>query len=417
MQSMLVKETLDEGGMNSANAGGAVQVAQAEVRVKMRDLIFVSLEDWDDVWRRNQFVCAALARRFPEIKILFVGLPRNVTNDLRRGNLGALRREATRQLTDYPNITVTHALKLFPDSIPAGRLINQAMARKHVRETAAKLGMKNPLLWLNPHSAVHMTGTMNERAVIYDITDDWAMAPSFSERDRKLIVEQDRELCQRADLVIVCSESLEASRRGRCKDLLLLQNGVDNARYAGIPEIPLRGKWPAPVLGYTGTIHGDRFDVDLVSALAAAFPEGSVVLVGPDHLKPDEKEKLSAHRNVHITGPIAYPQIPAVMSHFDVCIVPHVETKFTNSLNPLKLWEYLASGKPVVSTNVAGFSNYPQFCRIASGAGPFAEACREALQESGVRRGARRAEARKHGWEQRVDVLLETLSSKGLIQT
>jgi len=56
----------------------------------MRDLIFVSLEDWDEVWRRNQFLCAALARRFPEMKILFVGLPRNVSHGLRHGKLAEL---------------------------------------------------------------------------------------------------------------------------------------------------------------------------------------------------------------------------------------------------------------------------------------------------------------------------------------
>src|ERR1700678_3099611 len=173
MRRMLVKLTSDEAMVDGVARPGE----RIGGGVKMRDLIFVSLEDWDDVWRRNQFLCAALARRFPEIKILFVGLPRNVSNDLRRGNLRALRNEATTRLADFPNITVTHALKLLPDSINAGRSINQAMVRNHVRHTAEKLGMRNPLLWLNPHSAVHMAGTMNERAVIYDITDDWAMAP------------------------------------------------------------------------------------------------------------------------------------------------------------------------------------------------------------------------------------------------
>lgn len=414
---MLVKPSLDEGGAEGGEQRGATQAREIGNGVKMRDLIFVSLEDWDDVWRRNQFLCAALAGRFPEIKILFVGLPRNVSNNIRRGDFAALGREATTRLADYPNITVTHALKLLPDSITAGRLINEAAARKHVRGMAARLGMQSPLLWLNPYSAAHMPGRMNERAVIYDITDDWPAAPSFSERERKLITEQDRNLCEHADLVIVCSESLEASRRGHSRDVLLLPNGVDYERYSGIPESTQPGEWPGPVFGYTGTIHGDRFDVELAAGLAAAFPEGSVVLVGPDYLKAAEKEKLANYRNIHITGAVPHARIPEVMGQFDVCIVPHVETKFTNSLNPLKLWEYLASGKPVVSTNVAGFNSYPQFCRIASGVGAFTEACRQALQEKGARRAARRAEARKHGWEQRVDVLLETLSSKGLIQS
>jgi len=380
----------------------------------MRDLIFVSLENWDDVWRRNQFICAALVRRFPDIKILFVGLPLNISHNLRHGNLLGSENKGTRRLPDFPNITVTHALKLFPDSLAAGRCFNEGMARRHVRRVARGLGVSDPILWLNPHSAVHMAGAMKERAVIYDITDDWAMAPSFSDRDRELIIEQDRALCRRADLVIVCSEALETSRRGRCKQLLLLPNGVDHERYAGIPDATGRGRWPRPVFGYTGTLHGDRFDVDLAAGVASAFPEGSVVLVGPDHLTGAEKQKLAACSNIHINGPVPYPKIPEIMAHFDVCIVPHVESKFTNSLNPLKLWEYLASGKPVVSTNVAGFSDYPQFCRIASGADPFVRECRAALQENGAQRAARREEARKHSWDQRVDALLDTLSSQGL---
>jgi glycosyltransferase involved in cell wall biosynthesis len=383
----------------------------------MRDLIFVSLEDWDDVWRRNQFLCATLARRFPDNQILFVGLPRNVTNDLRHGNLRAFRTAATTRLPDFPNITVTHALKLLPDTLTAGRRINEAMARRHVRSVARGLGMRDPLLWLNPHSALHMAGAMNEKAVIYDITDDWAMAPSFSEDERKRIVQQDRDLCHRADLVVVCSDALESSRRGRCRQLLHLPNGVDLARYTAIPDKASSGSRPHPVFGYTGTIHPDRFDVDLVAALARAFPGGSIVLVGPNHLTRADEEKLASHGNIHITGAVPYARIPDVMSEFDVCIVPHVESKFTNSLNPLKLWEYLASGKPVVSTNVAGFAAYPQFCRIATGQDAFVQACREALGENGAYRAGRRAEAARHSWDQRVDTLLQSLASQGLIQS
>jgi len=381
----------------------------------MRDLIFVSLEDWDDVWRRNQFLCSSLARRFPEIKILFVGLPRNVSNDLRHRKLRAFRSMATWTLPKFPNITVTHALKLFPDSIAAGRWLNESMARRHIRRVTQNLGMTAPLLWLNPHSAVHMAGAMGENAVIYDITDDWAEAPSFSQRERKLIAEQDRALCRRADLVVVCSDALEASRRGNCKALLHLPNGVDNGRYETIPDRPQAGRWSGPVFGYTGTIHADRFDVDLVAGLAASFAEGSIVLVGPDHLTRAEKGRLAAHRNIHITGPLPNAQIPGVMAQFDVCIVPHVETAFTNSLNPLKLWEYLASGKPIVSTNVAGFRNYPFLCHIASGVEAFTQACRKALVENGMHCAERREEARKHSWTRRIDALLDTMRTTGLI--
>ena len=72
---------------------------------------------------------------------------------------------------------------------------------------------------------------MNERAVVYDITDDWTVAASFSDSERALIVQQDRELCRRADLTIVCSQSLYDSRRDVARRILLLPNGVDAAHY------------------------------------------------------------------------------------------------------------------------------------------------------------------------------------------
>ena len=381
----------------------------------MRDLIFVSLEDWDDVWRRNQFVCAALARRFPKMKILFVGLPRNVTNDLRRGKLDALTAKATWKVPGFPNIIVTHALKLCPDTLTLGRRINEWMARRLIRAVARTLHLENPILWLNPHSALHMAGKMGERAVVYDITDDWAEAPSFASWERKLIASQDRALCGRADLVIVCSEALEASRRPHCRRLLLLPNGVDCEHYAAIADRPEPPRWPRPVLGYTGTIHGDRFDVDLLAGVARAFAGGSVVLVGPDHLTAAEKGRLAGLKNIHLTGPVPYRCIPEMMAEFDLCMVPHVENSFTNSLNPLKLWEYLAAGKPIVSTNVAGFRDYPALCRIGSGVDEFVAACRAALAENGERTAERRAEAAKHSWDQRIDTLLQCLGSAGLI--
>src|SRR5690242_17108030 len=137
----------------------------------MHDIIFVSMENWDEIWRRNQFLCAGLARRYPDRNILFVGPPRDLSNQLRRGRLH-LRDQATCRLADFPNITTTRPLKLLPNTLTAGRRINEIMERAHIRRQARHLGMRSPILWLNPHYAVHMAGRMEERAVLYDITDD-----------------------------------------------------------------------------------------------------------------------------------------------------------------------------------------------------------------------------------------------------
>ena len=96
-----------------------------------------------------------------------------------------------------------------------------------------RLGLRNPVLWLNPHDAVHLAGRLDERAVIYDITDDWSELTQ-SAALRQLTIAQDAELCRRADAVIVCSEKLLEKKRPLARNLHLVPNGVDAAHYARV---------------------------------------------------------------------------------------------------------------------------------------------------------------------------------------
>jgi glycosyltransferase involved in cell wall biosynthesis len=93
------------------------------------------------------------------------------------------------------------------------------------------------------------------------------------------------------------------------------------------------------------------------------------------------------------------------MRAIDVCVVPHRMTAFTESLNPIKLWEYLAVGKPIVSTDVAGFRDYSHLVRIARTANEFVAAMTEAQAEGLSRVEERRAVAREHSWRRRVDAI------------
>ena len=136
-------------------------------------LIFVSLEDWDEIWRRNQFICTGLARKAAGRRILFVGLSRNLLRCLARGDWRALLKNPTWSVPEYPNITVTTALRVMPERYAWGRRCNERLLRAHVRKVAAALGLRQPVLWLNPHTAVHMVGRMAEAGSLYDITDDW----------------------------------------------------------------------------------------------------------------------------------------------------------------------------------------------------------------------------------------------------
>lgn len=386
------------------------------------DLIFASMEDWDEVWRRNQFLVDGLARRHPDARVLFVGLPRDLSHDLRRARVcGGGRQPATRPAPAPENVTVTRPLKLFPNSLAAGRVANRWLFRVHVARAARRARLRNPVLWLNPHSAGHLAGRLGEAAVVYDITDDWTTLSQPSAVARRT-AREDAALCRRADAVIVCSPRLFEMKRGLARDLHLIPNGVDLAHYAGasgrregdesgshdLPEIARA--WPRPVYGYTGTIHPDRVDVSLLEQAARLVPQGSFAMVGPNYLDEADVQRLRRTGNVFLTGPVSYAEVPGFMRAFDVCMTPHRVTPFTESLNPIKLWEYLAAGKPIVSTPVAGFRDYPQFVSLASGPADFAAALQAALHEDSGVCDLRRQEAARHGWDRRLDAVEAVLA-------
>jgi len=381
----------------------------------MNDIIFVSLEPWDEIWRRNQFLCAGLARRYPGIKILFIGPSRDVSFHLRTGRLAELRGPSSWLVPEIPSIQVIRPLKLAPTSLAAGQYFNEAMARFHIRRAAVAMGMEKPLLWLNPHSALHLVGRIPACGVIYDITDDWTQLKQTA-RAANLVIAQDAELCRRADAVIVCSERLYALKRDLAQNLHLIPNGVDAEHYREVLDgqglLPVEARtWAKPVIGYTGTIHPERVDVNLVELLARRYPHATIALVGPDLLETDEREQLTRCGNVRMSGPVPYKDVPAYMRAFDVCMTPHLRTPFTESLNPIKLWEYLAGGKPIVSTDVAGFRDYPGLVHLATDAESFCAAIDAALVEPPSRQEARRQEAQRHSWDRRLDAL------EGVIRT
>jgi teichuronic acid biosynthesis glycosyltransferase TuaH len=375
----------------------------------MTDLIFVSLEDWDDIWRRNQFVCAELARRHPQARILFVAPPRNFSRDLATLNVKNLRGRSVTKPRGFDNIIVFRPEKLLPNSLSFGRSVNAAILRRQVRKMSAKLRMHRPLLWLNSEAAVHLVGRMSESASVYDITDDWI---SF-QRDPKqaeLVRRNDRELCQKADAVIVCSQRLFEMKQSIAGGKLhLIPNGVDAAHYSAMPS-STTSKWQKPVFGYTGTVHPERLDLELIQAVAKKLKQGTLVFVGPNHLLEPQKNTLLSTGRVAFGEPVPYERIPQIMAAFDVCIAPHRTSQFVESLQPIKLWEYLAVGKPIVATDISGFRDYPNLVRIARSADEFAGQLLAALDEGALLTPQRQAIARDNSWQDRVDSIESVLN-------
>ena len=389
------------------------------------DLIYIALEPWDEVWRRNQPLCAELARSGASKRIVYVEPPRVVPYwfvrplmrraDFKRRGLRAVKGRGGQAIE---GIWAFAPLQILPNTFAALRAFNQWHERQQLRAVARRAKLKNPTLYTNSHWAAPLAGTLNERGLIYDIGDDWLAVP-----DKRLnrIRAGDELLCQSADATIVVSQRLRELKTTLAKRVELVPNGVDVEHYqravaADEPVHPLARAWRKPVLGYLGSIHAERVDLPLIEALSNALPDATIALVGPILLDEKDKNRLLKLSNVKLAGSVAFEESPAILRAFDVFLVPHVESDFTRSLNPLKLGEYLAIGQPIVSTRVAGFAELEgqtapdgtPLCRLATGAPDFIEQCQLALRESDeIAPNERRKIAQTMSWRERVARIAE----------
>ena len=305
-----------------------------------------SLEAWDEVWRRNQFLVDGLLRSDPGLSVLFVEPAVDVPYEFAHGRKPA--RAGLRPLAGEPRIWLLRPRKLVPKRV-AGDLVD-ARRGQVVRSTVARLHLVSPLLWVNDASYA----TLSEQVgwpVVYDITDDWLLAGKAGlalERLRR----DDARLLRRAEEVVVVSESLAASRRTYRADAHVIANGVDVEHFRRASPRPLdlpTGK----VALYVGTQHDERVDVELCMATARAISPAKLVFVGPNCMSDESTERLLGEGCL-LLGTRPYDQVPAYYQHADLVVVPHLVTPFTESLDPIKGYECLAVGRPTLSTPVAG---------------------------------------------------------------
>ena len=314
----------------------------------MTDLVVMSLEAWDDVWRRNQHLVAGLLATDARLRVLFVEPPADPLHDLsRRRAPGFGHGPAKVADTAGGRLWTMRAVKWLPRRLDARA--DERLARAVMRGVA-KLGMDTPLLWINDPGAA----TLARRSAwptLYDITDDW-LAADRAPAELARIADNEAYLLRTAREVVVCSDEL-ARRKGATRPITLIPNAVDVAAYRR--PAPRPADLPAGAALYLGTVHADRLDVPLVEATARALGStGTLTFVGPNLLAADETGRLE-RAGVRFLGARPRDAVIAYLQHADVLVVPHVVTAFTESLDPLKLYEYQAVGRPVVSTSVAGF--------------------------------------------------------------
>ena len=227
-------------------------------------------------------------------------------------------------------------------------------------------------------------------ALVYWQRDRLLSKPQLKKREGFEL--RHRHLLEAADLVVGVTESLvvdSGASRTAC-----IPNGCDYERFAAPADAPGELTNDGVVLGYAGAISW-RLDGELLAAVADARPTWTIALIGTVRSPPPQRP------NIVTFGARPYRDLPGWMQRFDVGLVPYQATSFNHASFPLKIYEYLAAGRPVVSTSLAGLKNLEPYVRRADGPEAFVTAIEQAL-EHGPGPAACRDIARANAWEDRV---------------
>ena len=250
--------------------------------------------------------------------------------------------------------------------------------------------LDRPVLWFYTPMALPLVADVPARRVVYDCMDELA-AFRFAPRQ---LQQREAALLRRADLVFTGGRSLYRARRDRHHDVWCFPSCVDARHFA--PREDWTDPWPSlgrPRIGYYGVID-ERIDYALLDRVAAERPDWQWIMVGPI-VKVDPTD-LPRRPNLHWLGQHAFETLPRLAAAWDVCMMPFALNDATRNISPTKTLEYMAAGKPIVSTPVRDVAEpYAPLVWIGEGAAQFVAACERALAEKGDPRERRAREMRE----------------------
>ena len=379
-----------------------------------QSIICFAGEDW---WYHHQHSKNHIMRRLARAgnKVVFVnsismGLPSLANRDL----LSKIKRKL-RSYARPVRITEEGIVVVSPPVLPFyssgwARAINRWLLVAQIRLLMVALDMRHPIVWIAIPTARAVVGRLGERLLVYQVSDKYDANRMDHATSSNVIADLHADLLERADLVYYSGRKLfeeeseshpEISVKAR-----LLEQAVDYDHFASATSC----EWAQPEelaevsrprLGYFGAIEPWLIDQNLIRYVSKRRPEWQWVLAGL-RASPLEVESLP---NVHYLGSKPYATMPQLAAAFDVCVLPWVtDNDFVNYGSPIKVREYLATGKPVVITPIYEYERLDGILRVSRGYDDFIVKIEDALHNDGLdQREARQYAVRESTWDARTE--------------
>lgn len=377
------------------------------------DIVCIGAADWHtDLLTNQQHL---LSRAAEDNRILFVeslGLrrPQLAPRDLRR--MGQRLRHATRPLREVDGLHVLSPVIVPLHTNRAVRALNAQLLTRYVRWAVHGLGLRRPVLWSFVPQAEVLLDRIEVSRILYYTDDDY---PAKAGIDGESFLAAERRFAPRADVILASAPELVTRMRALNDNVLYAPNVADTRLFAQALEPgPIDAELaalPGPRIVFIGAILAAKIDLELVVALARLRPQWSFAFVGP--IGPGDPrtnvDPLREVPNIHLLGHRPYEQLPEVLRGADATIVPYLLDGEMRSVFPMKTYEYLAAGRPVVSTPLETLGDVPEVIKAAT-AEEFAARLQEAIEgDTDALRAERSRGAQSHSWESRLEQIAVAL--------
>ena len=387
--------------------------------MKKFDVIMLNMSnysEWDEgVSNRNYHILRELLNREEVGKVLAVDyLPLNFKRALRTYKedlvLNIDKSKIVKRGLTHKVSKISEKLYVYTD---IDFWLRPKSSMNRIKKTAIDLGFDDFVLWsYYPFAAPHWDN-MGQKMTIFDAVDNWLLHSSYEKYTDRLKANYEK-IKDETDLIFVVSKNLTNFFDDQ-PNVYWVPNGVDIKHYNKKFALMNRdiSDIAKPIIGYVGVVQ-KKVDFELLKYLADKNPDKSIVIVGPVWAEQEKaREVLAQQKNVYFLGYKKYNEAPQYIQQFDVGIIPHKTAGFSATTNPMKMYEYLACGKPVVATDNIGTENVEDMISVAKDYESFNQAVNNALENDKPEAITKRREfVKKFSWFNTVSKMIDLVNNK-----
>jgi len=373
------------------------------------NILCLATDPWHSIWRNRHQIMSRLAQAN---RVLYVEPRAYPVNETLKAWVNSERQDERLKHIADDLWVYRHPTWGF---VSRWSILDQVGLRLRIlalRQVLKKLRMSSPILWVVDPRHGNMVGHFKESLVCYHVVDNYTAASWRSAQARAAVETGERLMLSIADLVVVTSPALLEDKKPHNRNVHLVRNAVDYPQFAAAlksfsgPPADVTDI-PQPIIGYVGNVSG-KLDFELLDTVACARPNWSFVLVGPVSKQDSAVRRFAQDHppNVHLLGQRDVADVPNYILACQVCLLPYRQDDYTQRIDALKLYEYLACEKPIVATDIPTAREQSQVVHIAKDAADFVQKLDKAVESTlPEQRTLCRSIAMQNTWHQRIEQL------------